>query len=155
MSKSIFRAAYGYDLAAASDECATRDFGPSLTVQSMAEDVDINVIMRRFGVTGKMPEDLRPLSYGDFSEVFDFRSAQNAILDARMRFDAMPAEVRSRFANDPQRFLEFCSVPGNQEELYRLGLAVKAKSPDPAVLASSPPDSGGAAVPAASAPSST
>lgn len=121
--KVFYRAPHNYDWKAASDEAAAVNLDPSMTVQSMAEDVDLNVIMRRFGVTGKMPEDFRPMAYGDFSEVFDFRSAQNALIDARERFMSLPAEVRARFGNDPQLLLEFCENPGNIDELRKMGLA--------------------------------
>lgn len=124
INKVFYRSPHNYDLAAASDEASVKDFGPSLTVQSMAEDVDMNVIMKRFGVTGKMPDNVVPLSYGDFSNVFDFRSALHAVRDADERFGAMPAEIRARFLNDPQMFLQFCEEPKNLAELRTMGLAV-------------------------------
>ena len=150
--KVFYRSPHNYDLDEASDEASVKDFGPSLTVQSMAEDIDINVIMKRFGVTGKMPEGLSALSYGDFTDVVDFRSAQDAVIAARHSFESMPADVRSRFANDPQRFLEFCETPGNQEELYRLGLAIKPKAETPAIPSPAVPAAGAPAVPSSSAP---
>lgn len=133
MSKTavpFFRTPFNHDAVEFSDSCAVKEFGPSLTVQSMTEDADINVIMRRYGITGKMPEDVRPVFYGDFDEVFDFRTAQQALRSAQESFDAMPADLRDRFANDPQRFLEFCSAVDedgkltNLEELRKMGLAI-------------------------------
>lgn len=125
INKVFYRSPHNYDVELASNEASVKDFGPSLTVQSMAEDVDLNVIMRRFGVTGRMPENLVAPTYGDFSEVFDFRSAQEAIINARHCFQSLPADVRARFGNDPQMFLEFCENRDNLEELRRMGLAVK------------------------------
>ena len=37
----------------------------------------------------------------------------NAVRGAEESFMAMPAEVRSRFGNDPQAFVEFCSDEAN------------------------------------------
>lgn len=96
----------------------------SLTVQSDMEDADINVIVRRFGVTGEFIGGVRVPSYADYDEVFDFRSAQQALLDARDSFMELPAQVRARFNNDPQSFLEFVVDPANVDEAVALGLAV-------------------------------
>lgn len=100
---------------------ACRD--PSLAVQSSAEECDINTIVRRFGITGQMPVHVRPMLAGDFDEVFDYQTAQNALVAADRSFMALPAELRARFSNSPQRFLEFCSDESNLPELRKLGLA--------------------------------
>lgn len=96
----------------------------SLTRQSEAEDADINTIVRRFGLTGVMPRDMPPLSYGDFTGLSDYQSAFAAVADAQERFMMMPANVRERFSNDPQKFLEFCESPGHEDEMRKLGLFV-------------------------------
>ncbi len=130
--KVFYRSPHNYDLEEAGDEASVKDFGPSLTVQSMAEDVDINVIMKRFGVTGKMPEGLRPPMYGDFDEVFDFRSANQALINARDSFMSMPADVRARFGNDPQLLMDFLSGgEENRAEARKLGLVVPEVIPVP------------------------
>jgi phage internal scaffolding protein len=129
IQKVFYRSPHNYDLELASDEASVKDFGPSLTVQSMAEDVDINVIMKRFGVTGRMPENLRPPMYGDFDEVFDFRSANDALRNAHESFMAMPAEVRARFGNDPQMLMDFLNVEDNRVEARKLGLLVPEAAP--------------------------
>lgn len=102
----------------------------SLAVQSQKEESDINEIVRRFGLTGKLPENVRVPQYQDFEDVFDFQSAMNAVAAANQSFSAMPAEVRFRFGNDPQRFLEFCSKEENIPEMIKLGLAVEVKQPE-------------------------
>lgn len=112
----------GFDEVAHSDMHGTACLDPSLTRQSETEDADINVIVRRFGLLGGMPKDARPLMYGDFSDVGDFQSAFAAVADANALFMSMPAEVRARFGNDPQQFLEFCENGQNREEAKKLGL---------------------------------
>lgn len=103
---------------------------PSLAVQSQKDEADINTIVRNFGVTGRMPAGVKVPSYGDFEGVADYRSALEAVNAAELSFNALPSEVRSKFANDPQAFLEFCSDVGNLEEMRKLGLAVTPVAPD-------------------------
>lgn len=137
--KVFYRSPHNYDLDEASDEASVKSFGPSFTVQSQADDVDINVIMKRFGVTGKMPENFVAPMYGDFDQVFDFRTAHEAIITARHQFDSLPAEIRSRFANDPQRLLEFVSNDANRAEAERLGLLRERPAAAPTPPAAEPP----------------
>lgn len=135
MSKTVvppfIRSPYNYDRAEASRACATSFEGTvSLTVQEHAEDADINVIVKRFGITGVMPQNHRVPEYGDYTGVNDYRSAIEAVRAADEHFMAMPAEVRARFENDPQRFMDFCAVPDNLNEMRKLGLAVPEKVAD-------------------------
>lgn len=121
-----FRRQYGYDTQLASALAVVYEAGEageSLTVQSMAEDADINVMLQRFGVTGQMPQGAQMLTYGDFTGINDYQSAIHAVHDAEDRFMALPANVRARFENDPQQFLDFCTDKGNLPELRKLGLA--------------------------------
>jgi len=96
----------------------------SRAIQSQKDDADINVIMKRFGRTGLVPQNIRVPLNGDFQEAGDFRSSMDAIVAAKHSFMAMPAEVRSRFGNDPASFVEFCSDKENLGEMRKLGLAI-------------------------------
>lgn len=121
-----------YGFAERSRKFASVPVGESLTVQADAEDADINTIVRRFHLTGSMPQGLRPPTYADFDEVFDFHSAQIAVARATEMFMAMPADVRSRFSNDPQIFLDFAENPDNIDDLRAMGLAVPKEVSDEA-----------------------
>lgn len=99
---------------------------PSLAVQSARDEVDINTIVKRFGLGGVLPDNVRVPTYDDFTEVMDFQSAQNALVAARESFMAMPWDVRSRFNNDPAAFVDFCSDENNLDEMRKMGLAVPA-----------------------------
>lgn len=101
------------------------NFDPSKTVQSDAVDADINTIVKRFGLTGEMPTNVRVPLDTDFADAYDFRTAMDAIVAAERSFAAMPAEVRKRFGNDPAEFVEFCGNPDNIDEMIKLGLAIK------------------------------
>jgi len=122
------RSPYNYDMMAASNE-AGLDTGPeSMTQQQFKDECDINVIVRRFGLTGELPENPRVPMYGDFTEVKDYRTALEAVMAADDAFLEFPAELRARFENDPQKLLEFCENGANREEAVRLGL-IKAATP--------------------------
>lgn len=119
---------------------------PSLAQEQFKDDADINVLLERFKVTGQMPEGVRVPQYGDFTGVSDYRSAMDVVLRAQDAFMQIPAEIRARFGNDPQQFLEFCSDDKNAEELRRLGLANPvAATPAPGVSGALAPDVGAAA----------
>lgn len=120
-----------YDSRAASDEVALVCPEDTLTVQSSKDDADINVLVRRFGLTGQLPQVQVPPSFQDFDAVFDYQSAQNLILAANRSFAAMPADVRSRFGNNPEAFVRFCDDPANLDEMRKLGLAVPKAPVEP------------------------
>lgn len=128
MSIPFVRNPYNYDRDAVSTETGLFCDDPSKAQQQFKEESDINTIVERFNLTGQLPSDVRAPQYADFEGVFDFKSAMNAIRQAEESFMAMPAHVRARFVNDPQRFVEFCSDPANLEEARKLGLALP--SPD-------------------------
>lgn len=113
---------------------------PSLTKQAFAEECDINTIVRRFGITGQLPENVRMPTYGDYTGVVDFKTAMDAMALARESFEAMPAHVRERFDNDTQKFVEFCSDEKNRDEAISLGL-VPAKPVQESPGATSSPSS--------------
>lgn len=117
------RQPYGYDLAEASDESATVNLLPSLTVQDDLMDSDINVIVARFGLTGHLPNNVRVPQYGDFTGVTDYQSAVQAVRDADSAFLELPPDIRAKFNNNPQHLLEFAAQPLNNEQMYQLGLA--------------------------------
>lgn len=90
--------------------------------QQFKEECDINTIVRRFGLTGQLPDDYRPPQSGDFTNVMDFQTAMNALTDANAAFMQMPAELRARFNNDPQRLMTFLDDDKNKDEAAKMGL---------------------------------
>jgi phage internal scaffolding protein len=118
------RSPYNYDTTVASDETALHCKDPTLTKQSFAEDADINTIVKRFALTGELPKNVRMPTYGDFTGLTTFKEAMDAIAIAEESFYAMPADVRSRFNNDPDKFVAFCSDNNNRQEAEKLGLVL-------------------------------
>lgn len=104
--------------------------------QADAKEADINTIVKNFGVTGTLPQPIRLPTYQDFEDIFDFRSAMDAVRAAEVSFMQVPAQVRAQFQNDPQAFVEFCSEKENLPQLREWGLAPPAPSsqaePEPA-----------------------
>jgi len=97
---------------------------PSMAQQHFKDECDINQIMARYQRTGILTENpgsSRPL-FGDFSNVSDFQSAQNAILDVHESFMTLPSSIRARFDNDPGLLLDFLSDEVNRNEAISLGL---------------------------------
>jgi phage internal scaffolding protein len=95
----------------------------SLTHSYFAEDCDINVIMAQYEKSGLIEHVNRYNgSYGDFTDVSDYQSSLNAVLEAQEAFDSLPAKVRSRFSNDPAEFLSFVNDSSNKDEMISLGL---------------------------------
>lgn len=106
--------------------------GASLTQKHQAHDTDINVIVKRFGVTGQLPQRLNALNLGAFDEIFDYQSAMNALVAADRAFMSIDADIRARFHNDPQKFHDFVLNKENEPELRKLGLwnALVEKPPE-------------------------
>lgn len=135
--KPFVRSPYNYDVDKASIDEGLECKDKSYTIQSQADEADINTIVRRFGLTGQMPVAVRPPEFGDFTEIGDFTDAMNAIKTAQDSFMKMPAEFRFKLNNDPQLFVEFCSDPRNLEEMRKYGLAPAV--PPPPFVAPTPP----------------
>lgn len=122
------RSAYNYDRNVASSESGLKCEDVSLAKQEFAEECDINTIIRRFNVGGDLPANVYAPTYGDFTGLNSYHEAANALAVARESFERMPADVRSRFGNDPSAFVDFCSDASNEAELRKLGLT-KVKEP--------------------------
>lgn len=112
------------------------DTGPDTPVQQQfKQDADINELVRRFGLLGKVPEPVTdPRYYGDVADMPDLRTALERIRDAKDRFAALPSRVRTRFRNDPAELFAFLDDPSNRDEAVKLGLLkapVAPPSPEP------------------------
>lgn len=104
---------------------------PSRTKQSFKAECDINLIMKRFSKAagGDFMARVNSYaggSYGDFTDVVDYRSALDQLIAADATFEALPSIVRKRFDNDAASFLDFCNDPSNLDELRSMGLAKPA-----------------------------
>jgi hypothetical protein len=121
--KGVFlRTEYNYNTNKASKESGI-DTGTETKVKaSFKEECDINVIVRRFGVTGQLPNNIRTPTYGDFTNIPTFHEAMNACRGAEESFMKLRSDIRAKFGNDPGAFVEYCSDPENREQLKKWGL---------------------------------
>ena len=97
----------------------------SMTQAQFQDECDINKIMDRYMRTGCLSDPLsqmKPGTYGDFSDLGDYMENMNKVIEAREMFDALPAKVRERFGNNPGAMIDFVMDPNNQEEAVKLGL---------------------------------
>lgn len=108
----------------------------SYVQQQFKDDCDIHVIVNRFrqGLPVNVME--QPPRFGDFTDVKDFQAAQNLIARTTEFFEALPSDIRARFANSPAEFLSFINDPENEQEAIELGLLQKA--PEAPVVDSKP-----------------
>lgn len=102
-----------------SDLAAHKGGGRMMTQQHFTEEVDINTIVRRFGLTGAFPGNVAAGVYGDFSGISDYDSALQTISAVQDRFMQLPADLREQFNNDPGRLVRFASEH-SEEELERM-----------------------------------
>jgi phage internal scaffolding protein len=128
MSKnSIFlRTPYNYDKDAASNESGLHCEDASLAQQHYREECDINTILQKFNITGLLPETPLSPRYGDFTGIGDYHTAMNRVIAVQDEFEALPAQIRARFDNDPANLIEFLENSDNRPEAEELGLVEKA-----------------------------
>ncbi|QCQ84820.1 internal scaffolding protein [Blackfly microvirus SF02] len=138
----FLRTPHNYDTMAASNETAVGPFEETLTQQQFRDEADINTIVARFGLTGELPENGAYPAYGDFETVQDYHGAQNIVRSAAEAFMALPGAVRERFANDPQKLMDFASKPENLPELRKLGLTRTLSDPAPSIDKTPKPQAG-------------
>jgi len=101
------------------------DLGVSLTKQSFTKECDINNIMAKYQKTGAIEHvNKHEASYG-FATSIDFQEALEIIRTGQTMFDELPSSIRTKFDNDPAKFLDFVQDENNQAEMVELGLAHK------------------------------
>lgn len=122
------RQIYNYDQDAASIESGLHCEDASLTQQHFKDETDINNILKQFNITGLLPTSPISPCYGDFSGITDYHSAINAVMAAEEEFDALPAQIRARFDNEPANLIDFLSDENNRAEAIKLGLVNPSSS---------------------------
>lgn len=98
------------------------------TKQEFAAECDINNIVKRCIKLGHIPPPNSKALFGEFDKVPTFEQAAQVVAKAHQQFDALPADIRDHFANDPRRFLKYMEdlKPEHKaEEMVRLGMASK------------------------------
>lgn len=130
-----------YDAAVVSAETAIDTGTLSPVQQHLKDEVDINTIVKRFGITHQVPAGVPGGIFGDFTDVSDYESAVAKIERAQEGFLTLPADVRERFGNDPGKLVGFArNVP---EEMLNAELGLAARGAAEAPVAPVVPPVGG------------
>lgn len=120
------RSAYNYDPDEVSKATGLDFEGQeTMTQQQFAEECDINTIVKRFGLTGQLPNGINMPQSGDFTEVTDFHTAMNLVREAEQAFLQIPGDVRARFNHDPAEVMKFLDDDKNRAEAIALGFIPK------------------------------
>lgn len=103
---------------------------PSMTKQEFKNDCDVNVIISRCLKSGMpLPSSVVAPIYADVTQFGDYRDCLNRVLAAQESFNALPADLRSYFSNDPSQLLAFIADPANKDKAVELGLLEKPVLP--------------------------
>lgn len=100
----------------------TIDTGDTLTEQSHKAETDMNYILREYSRTGFIKHSKENQGRYDDVTVTDFTEALILVTNSQRMFNELPAPVRSRFQNDPGKFLEFVQDKNNLQEMHKLGI---------------------------------
>lgn len=115
----------------------------SMTKQEFSEECDINNIMKLAARTNGLVSHVNQFNgqYMDVSQGLSFQESMNNVLRGQEMFNSLPADIRSRFENDPGKFLDFVIDPNNKDEMRKIGLL----KPEPAAPITAPAGSASAA----------
>ncbi len=97
----------------------------SRTKQCFTKDADINVIIGRHikgGPLGSGEVATRQGIFADVSSGDSFRDILDKTRVAQQAFEGLSSDVRSRFANDVSKLLDFVCDEANRDEAIELGL---------------------------------
>ena len=80
---------------------------PSLTLQSEYEGTTIDYYLKRYSATGLFGDPQRQAAarFDDVSEVSDFQTALNKVLEVQRAFGELSAEERRKYGDDPQMWI--------------------------------------------------
>jgi len=109
---------------------------PSMTQQHFKDETMIDNILQKYAETGFLTDPFtpkRPIQFGDFSDVKDFQTAQNAIARTTEYFESLPSRIRASFNNSPFEFLQALNDPEQRSKLEDLGFVApeESKVPEP------------------------
>jgi len=125
--------------------------GKKAAKQSFKDECDINKIMAKYQKSGAITHFNRHAPQYGFATSNDFSESMRIVTEAQEMFSELPSKIRTRFANQPEQFLDFVQDPANEAEMRTLGLmSPKAESPDTDPLG---PSEGDPQPPAGEAPS--
>lgn len=108
---------------------------PSMTKQNLAENLDVNNIIKRYNQTGVLQQAYNFEGiYGEFTS-YDLRQAMDKTLKANELFMDVPSDIRAYFKNDAGAFIDFATNKDNIKQMRDWGLAPpEYQEPKPAPI---------------------
>lgn len=90
---------------------------PSMTKQSEAAACDVNNIIKRYDRTGLITHLARAEAvFTDVSEITSYQDAILQVQDAQKAFMDLPSGLRSRFGNDPAKYIDWATSSSDEEK---------------------------------------
>lgn len=123
-------------------------YGTTRTQQQFKDDCDINLIMAKYIKTGVLDHQREHGAEYGFASSDTFRDSMEIVSKANSMFEDLPSSIRSKFENNPAKFLDFVQDPKNLKQMQEMGLANKSNPPETPLLPNN-----GAAVKAEGLPS--
>ena len=114
--------------AAVTNEPSELDAFPDGALQAPAEDLDLNVLMERMGVTNqRIPTvPINPNLTMDVRDIPDLQGILDLSREAEKSFSNLPIALKERFNQNPAELWRYVNNPDNHEEAVRLGILQKA-----------------------------
>ena len=96
--------------------------GDSMTEQSHKDACDIKNIMHKAEKTGMVAHIKHTQGqYLDLVNRPDYHESMNQITQAQSMFETIPAGVRAKFENNPQKWMDFVTNEDNRESMIEQG----------------------------------
>lgn len=120
------------------------------TKQEFSKQCNINTIMSQ-AMKGIMPNYRQDENYIDTTGLQSYQEALYQVREAERQFNLMPAELRNKFDNNPQRMIDWVNQEENKAEAIELGMLPretgvqpegKPQSKDPESDPKTPPEGG-------------
>lgn len=103
--------------------------GKTLTQQQFKDECDVNKIMDKYLKTGSITHlnNRQSGAYLNLVDLPDYQQCLDITIQAQNTFMALPAKIRNKFENDPEKLIQYLADPKNIEESIKLGLRNKPK----------------------------
>lgn len=96
------------------------------TQQHFKDEANINKIVARYNKSGLLTDPaIEPThmpQFGDFSNVVDFQTMQNKMVEIKDYFMSLGADIRKMFDNNPQNLMTWVQDPANLKQARELGI---------------------------------
>lgn len=112
----------------------TEPEGETKTQIQFQKDCNVNNIIAKFKKTGSVTHVRNKAAgvYADLSELPSLQEAHATVNRAEEAFAAVPSQIRARFGNSAEAFVNFLKDSSNDEEAIKLGLKMrKPQAPQP------------------------